>query len=189
MKQLDPSALSNVKKAARYLYLNLTSYKNMEDTFNTSNTIPSFYAKTIASIPDLSKRLANVKLMQRDLFNALNDRNAGTLYVVDPPYLDTAYIYKAANEELDTFTWHQTLARKLLNLHNTHGCDFILFCRITGRKKDQNELGAEADLYMEARINALYAGKGVFYKDVEIDDSTTERIITSFNFNGATPYI
>ena len=187
-QNLDLASLSKVQKVARYIYLNLTSANQNSCDFSKDRST-EYYNRVISCIPTLSKRLADVKLTRRDLFNTLNVRTADTLYVVDPPYLDTASVYKSADKRCNSFEWHQTLSRKLWNLHNTYGADFIIFCRITGRRKDQRKQGTIADLYMEARINSLYAGKGAFYRDVKLDKVTIERIITTFNFDGATPYI
>jgi len=107
-------------------------------------------------------------------------------------------IVTAGDEQKDfDYKKHLELAELLHKTHAERGNDFIYFCRITvTRKHDQKTKAitnsAELDIgdrHMEGRIDDFYCGYEYYYIDVPYDkDGTTERIITSFPFNGATPY-
>ncbi len=84
---------------------------------------------------------------------------------------------------------HKKLARLLQLVKQNNGNNFIYFCRITAAKSDQKKPNAEEwDRHMHGRIDDLYHGHGFYCMDVALDDATTERIITSFPFKGATLY-
>ncbi len=143
-------------------------------------------------------------------------RQKNVLFIVDPPYLDTDYYNNKAKSgdaksddsipgttksdttksdtaESDTAKFgeaeHAKLARLLRLVKQNNRNDFIYFCRITAAKGDQKKPnGEEWDRHMKGRIDDLYHGHGFFFVDVDLDDVTTERIITSFPFDGATLY-
>ena len=138
-------------------------------------------------------------------------RQKNVLFIVDPPYLDTDYYNNKAksddavsdntepddavsdNTEPDDAKFgdaeHEELAHLLYLAKKNNGNDFIYFCRITAAKRDQKKPNAEEwDRHMKGRIDDMYHGHGFYYMDVDLDDATTERIITSFDFEDAKPY-
>lgn len=144
-------------------------------------------------------RLANVSILENDLFHIIKKYmyDQDTLFIVDPIYLDTN-VYtqrtiRTATKHGANFGWkeHQQLAKVLQKISG----DFIYFCRITatrhrnqqGNLTDDTETLARADIEMRGRIDDLYWGHGFYFFDVSLDVGV-ERIITSFPFEGATPY-
>ena len=121
-----------------------------------------------------------------------------TLFIVDPIYRD-ANVYTQRRilpntEHGKDFGWkeHQHLAKELRSIKG----DFIYFCRTTATRHkniegillDTQENIRRKDVEMLGRIDDLYWGYGFYYKDVPLDNCTIERIITSFDFDGSTPY-
>lgn len=84
---------------------------------------------------------------------------------------------------------HERLANLLRLVKQNNKNDFIYFCRITAPHKYQNEENSEEyNIDMKGCIDDLYYGHGFYYVDVMLNSTTTERIITSFKFDGATLY-
>lgn len=200
LKQVDYSGTSipNVNRAVRFFILNFYSARNSGNTY-VSKSRQTLYNR-LEVIAPLSTRLAGVDISNMDIFEVLrkHKKDTGSLFIVDPIYLDTN-VYKNRTLGTETehgkeFGWmeHQRLAKELRSIKG----DFIYFCRITAsrRKNQQNELIdspetiQRKDIEMLGRIDDLYWGYGFYYLDVPLDDGTIERIITSFDFKGSTPY-
>lgn len=206
IKKQPPVQLSsaiNYAEAANFIFLNNISYRNSGNTFanDMSNTL---WHKRLQSIYPIHQRLQNTEILEMDLFKVINKyrKLPHTLFIVDPPYLDTN-VYKGRHVRTKTehgleFGWkeHQKLAKLLRLIKEKDGNDFIYFCRTTAtRKKNQmnqiiiTEKALQAnDRHMQGMVDDLYYGHGFYYLDVELDNGTIERIITSFPFEGATLY-
>lgn len=217
---LDTSKV-NIDAAVCFLYLNLTSFKNLGDIFNDKYSLYS-YRKKLSAIFPLHDQLKDTDIYGLDIFDILKAHmnDADTILIVDPPYLD-ADVYtanmtfpkndnsKQNNESKQNndskqnddskqkkfgYNEHKKLAKLLYTAVHKHHNDFIYFCRITASRKQKqteemkNKLKA-ADNHMLGRIDDLYRNKGFYYQDIEYDaKGTIERIITSFPFEGSTPY-
>lgn len=200
---VQPTNVINYAEAAKFLFLNANSYLNDGSTFLTGMNNRR-WLKRLISIYPLHKRLQNTKIVEADLFKVINKYRAlsNALFIVDPPYLDTnVYRGRTVRNETENgkeFGWseHQKLAKLLSQLKTKNGNDFIYFCRITAtRKKNKvnhivsttKELRSN-DQHIKGMVDDLYYGHGFYYLDVELDNGTLERIITSFPFEGATLY-
>lgn len=130
-----------------------------------------------------SDTLRKVKLYNKDLLELIPRYNrADTLIICDPPYP-----YTGSYDDNLTIAQHYELG-KLLKRHKG---DFIYFCRLTEREHNQ--------IFYSPRIRALLTdifipledsekkARIYYFKDVYTADGW-ERIIASFNFDGATPY-
>ncbi|MBO5166657.1 MAG: DNA adenine methylase [Lachnospiraceae bacterium] len=120
-----------------------------------------------------------VRLTNKDLLELIPMKNdKDTLIICDPPYP-----YTGAYQENLTIDQHRQLAYLL----KKHKGDFIYFCRLTERK--DNEIFASTRVH--AFITDMFASdeKNVtsFFLDIDTRDGM-ERVITNFNFDGATPY-
>lgn len=203
--KVTPSKSVNIAAAARFLYLNLNSVMGESECFDKASTDEK-YINRLGQVYPLHLRLQNVEILDMDIFDALKKyrKTDKTVFIVDPPYLNTSGYEKrfARNEPSYGKTFgleqHRKLATILRNIKQKEGNDFIFFCRVTAtRHKDQKtkqckdtptEL-AKLDRELQREIGRLYFGRGFYYMDVNTSsDGTTERIITSFSFNGATEY-
>lgn len=190
--------LPNVDRAVRFFILNYFSARNSGHTYVHKSKLTLY--KHLEVIAPLSARLQDVHISNADIFDVLrkHKRETDALFIVDPIYLD-ANVYKNRTLGTETdygkeFGWkeHQRLAQELRSIKG----NFIYFCRITAsrRKNQQNELIDppetlhRKDVEMLGRIDDLYWGYDFHYLDVPLDDGTIERIITSFSFDGSTPY-
>lgn len=94
----DPSTLTDLERAARFLYLQRLSYggKVASRTFGVQASRPArFNLNTLApQLEDLHERLAGVVIEQLD-FEAFLKRydRPGTLFYLDPPYWGTEGFY------------------------------------------------------------------------------------------------
>lgn len=202
-----PTASVDINAAVRFLYLNLNSVRGDVRSFRKDATTEN-YLQHLAVIQPLHEKLKGVKVLDSDIFAILKKYRSmkNTLFIIDPPYLDTCGYEDRitrttpANGKGFGLDEHEKLAKKLLNIKEHNGNDFIYFCRITAtRHKDQKtknnkqtpEELAFSDKVLERKIDRLYWGKGLYYIDVKpanLNDGTTERIITSFKFKGAKEY-
>lgn len=192
------TTIPNVDRAVRFFILNYFSKRNSGSTY-VSKLKKTLYTYLEVVAP-LSTRLKGVHITNMDIFDVLrkHKRETDALFIVDPIYLDTN-VYK--NRTLGTktehgkdFGWkeHLRLAKELRSIKG----DFIYFCRITASRcknnkqqlKDSPETIRRKDIEMLGRIDDLYWGYGFYYLDVPLDEGTIERIITSFDFEGSTPY-
>ncbi len=197
------SSKIDINAAARYLYLNIVSFRHMGNTF--LNTIKEKnYRETLSRIYSFHEKLKDTVIHEKDIFKVINKyrKNPNTLFIVDPNYLNAnAYldrIIKKPEEYGAAFglNEHKKLAKLLCSTKKNFGNDFIYFCRITAtRKKDKkNKVISDPkeleilDRDLKETINDLYYNHGLYYLDVELDNGTIERIITSFPFKDATPY-
>ena len=206
VKELERvSKTPDIHGLVRYLFLNLTSYKNKGNTFRNGTNNGS-YQKQLRSIYSLHERLKKTKILEMDIFKVLDKymRDDNVLFIVDPPYYlcDDAYKNRRVLKEDKNhgkrfgLKEHQRLAKMLRKTHACYRNDFIFFCRLTAtRKKNRknqiistvNEI-LERDRHIEGTIDDLYRGYGFYYIDVSLDEGTIERIITTFTFDGATEY-
>ena len=203
--KVTPSKSPNIAAAARFLYLNLNSVMGECECFDKDSTNKKFF-KRLGQVYPLHLRLQNVEIHDKDIFDVLKKfrKTAKTLFIIDPPYLGTSGYEKriVRNEPSYGKTFgleqHRKLATILRNIKQKEGNDFIYFCRVTvtrHKDKDTNEYKntpeelAKMDRNLQREIGRLYFGRGFYYMDVNTSsDGTTERIITSFYFDGATPY-
>ena len=209
-KQLKQSKIKvsskiDINAAARYLYLNIVSFRHMGNTF--LNTIKEKnYRENLTRIYSFHEKLKDTVIHEKDIFKVINKyrKNPNTLFIVDPNYLDAnAYLDRTIKKPENygaTFGLdeHKKLAKLLCSIKKNSGNDFIYFCRITAtRKKDKkNKVISDPeelkilDRDLKEKINDLFYKfkQHLYYLDVELDNGTTERIITSFPFKDATPY-
>lgn len=198
-----PSSKINYAEAARFLFLNATSYLNDGSTFLNGMNNQRWH-KRLQSIYPLHQKLQNTVILEQDLFKVIRRyrKEHNAIFIVDPPYLD-ANVYKGRlvrNKEEHGREFglkeHQRLAKLLRTIKYEDNNDFIYFCRITTtRKKNrENQIVSTAeelhvgDVHMNGMIDDLYWGFGFYYIDVALDNGTTERIITSFPFEGSITY-
>lgn len=205
---VKPSKSANIAAAARFLYLNLNSYMGECDSFNKDADNHKYHA-WLSQIYPLHKKLQGVAIFDRDIFDILKkyrkkDGADRTLFIVDPPYLDTSGYEKRLVSREPSYgkkfelKEHQKLANLLRSIKQKDGNDFIYFCRVTvPRSKDHKtkvckntpEELKKMDRELELEIGHLYYGHDFYYTDVHtLNDGTVEQIITSFNFDGATLY-
>lgn len=203
--EVKVSSKIDINAAARYLYLNIVSFRHMGNTF--LNTIKEEnYRETLSRIYSFHEKLKDTVIHEKDIFKVINKyrKNPNTLFIVDPNYLDAnAYldrIIKKPENYGATFGLdeHKKLAKLLCSIKKNSGNDFIYFCRITvTRKKDKkNKVISDPeelkilDRDLKEKINDLFYKfkQHLYYFDVELDNGTIEGIITSFPFKDATPY-
>lgn len=199
----DPAQKTDLELAAKYLYLNLTSYRREGSTFLNTMTDKNFHKKLTAIYPT-HRCLKDTAILEQDLFKVIEKyrKQPNTIFIVDPPYLGTN-VYKRRIVSHETahgknfdLPEHKRLAKLLESVKKKNGNDFIYFCRITvTRKKNKKnklilteEELKQGDKDLLGTIDDLYFGKGFYYVDVELDYGTTERIITSFPFDGSKKY-
>lgn len=195
-KSIKPSSKVNYEIAAGYLFLDINSYKRKcgSPDNHMSN---SKYHKALAAIYPLHQRLNQcsnhfrqvTELCNTDIFKVIEKyrKQKRVIFIIDPPYLDSD-LY---NGKKNTFgeEEHKRLANLLRLVKQNNGNDFIYFCRITAPKKYQNKPNAEEyNRHMKGCIDDLYYGHDFYFVDVKLDGHTTERIITSFKFDGAIEY-
>lgn len=201
--KIKVSSKIDINAAARYLYLNIVSFRHMGNTF--LNTIKEEnYRETLSRIYSFHEKLKDTVIDEKDIFKIINKyrKNPNTLFIVDPNYLNAnAYpdrIIRKQEEYGAAFglNEHKKLAKLLCSTKKNFGNDFIYFCRITAtRKKDKkNKLISDPkeleilDRDLKETINDLYYNHGLYYLDVELDNGIIERIITSFPFEDAISY-
>lgn len=205
---VTPQKSADVAAAVRFLYLNLNSHMGECDSFDKNASKEKFY-KRLEQVHPLHLKLQNVEIHDKDIFDILKkyrkkDEADRTLFIIDPPYLGTSGYEKRLVSKEPSYglkfglEQHQKLAKLLHNIKKKDGNDFIYFCRITAtRSKDQKtkenkqtaEELAKMDRDLELEIGRLYFGHGYYYLDVNtLSDGTVERIITSFDFDGAIEY-
>lgn len=207
-KQLKQSKIRlsskiDINAAARYLYLNIVSFRHMGNTF--LNTIKEEnYRETLSRIYSFHEKLKDTVIDEKNIFKIINKyrKNPNTLFIVDPNYLNAnAYldrIIKKPEEYGAAFglNEHKKLAKLLCSTKKNWGNDFIYFCRITAtlKKDKQNNLVSDTkeleilDRDLKETINDLYYNHGLYYLDVKLDNGIIERIITSFPFEDAISY-
>lgn len=196
LKSIDHSSRVNYEAASAYLFLNINSYKSKGGSPYNHMSNDKYY-RALAAVYPLHQRLnqranpqgQNTKLCNEDIFKVIEKyrKQEHVLFVIDPPYLD-ADLYNGKGNAFGEKE-HKRLANMLRLVKQNNHNDFIYFCRITAPKRYQNAPYAEEyGIHMKACIDDLYYGHGFYYVDVELDAHTTERIITSFNFKGATEY-
>ena len=200
LKKCDYSntPIPNVDRAVRFFIMNYFSTRNSGSTYINKRK-KTLYAH-LDVISPLSERLQNVKITNMDIFDVLHKhkREPNVLFIVDPIYLD-ANVYRSrtlgtVTEHGKEFRWeeHQRLAEVLRSIKG----DFIYFCRITASRHkiqcnellDAFETLRRRDIEMHGRIDDLYCDYHLYYMDIPLDNGTIERIITSFDFDGSTPY-
>lgn len=194
---------SKLQDAAQYLFFNLTSYRREGSTFLNTMTNDNFQKKLTAIYPT-HICLDDTEILEQDLFKVIEKyrKNPNTIFIVDPPYLGTN-VYKGRSVSNETshgknfdLAEHKKLANLLWLVKKNNGNDFIYFCRITVTRKKNKEnqiISTAKDLELGDKdllgtVDDLYFGKEFYYVDVELDEGTIERIITSFPFEGATEY-
>lgn len=195
----------NIDAAVNYLFLNLLSVRNLGITFK--RMAYEVYRNKMNAIYPLSERLKNTEICGLHALEILDKHksDSSTVFIVDPPYLDTSgyeneiLIDRKYDDDKKKFGYreHVELARLLREAHQKYGNDFIFFCRTTitrvkdQKTKDITNLGKldTGDRHIQGIIDDLYWGYGFYYIDIPYDkDGTIERIITSFEFDGAIPY-
>lgn len=191
----EESKQINYEAAAAYLYLNRNSYRHGETELDSKASNARYY-RALSAINPLHYLMNQkdssgeaTKIQNMDLIQIIkkNRWKKDVLFVIDPPYLDTD-LYNTVGKKFGEAE-HKNLANLLYLVKKNNGNDFIYFCRITASKKDQSKSNAaEFNIHMKGRIDDLYYDHRFYYVDVELDDTTTERIITSFPFEGATSY-
>ena len=196
LKSIDHSSRVNYEAASAYLFLNINSYKSKGGSPYNHMSNDKYY-RALAAVYPLHQRLnqranpqeQNTKLCNEDIFKVIEKyrKQEHVLFVIDPPYLD-ADLYNGKGNAFGEKE-HKRLANMLRLVKQNNHNDFIYFCRITAPKRYQNAPYAEEyGIHMKACIDDLYYGHGFYYIDVQLDAHTIERIITSFNFDGATLY-
>lgn len=207
LKELKPTPTKkiDIAAAARYLFLNLCSYRNMGGTFNTKLiATTNLYYKKLNAIYPLHLRLQNALICETDIFKIISKhrKELNAIFIIDPNYLNANAYQERMIRNPEKYgkafglAEHTKLAQLLRRIKEADHNDFIYFCRITAtRKKDKNNQAVStpeelklADRDLHETINDLYYGFGFYFCDIELDNGTTERIITSFPFQGATPY-
>lgn len=211
----EHTAKVNYEAAAAYLYLNRNSYLHNETSLDTKAS-QQRYHKVLEAIAPLHQRMNQTgsstrtkRFQNTDILKIIEKyrHQKNVLFIVDPPYLDTDYYNasdtKSDNAESDNAesdnakpdntkfgeAEHEELAHLLYLAKKNNGNDFIYFCRITAAKRDQKKPNAEEwDRHMKGRIDDLYYNHGFYYIDVDLDDATTERIITTFPFEDKQQY-
>lgn len=197
VKNTQPTSAVNYEIAAAYLFLNFNSYRKTGITMDNKASETCFF-KALSSIGALHQRLKQCAISDKpdtalynlDIFRIIEKyrKQTDVLFIIDPPYLD-ADLYNSKENEFGQKE-HECLAKLLRMVKQNNKNDFIYFCRITAPHKYQNkENSEEYNIDMKGCIDDLYYGQGFYYIDVPYDkDGTIERIITSFDFDGAVPY-
>lgn len=196
LKSIKHSSKVDYEAASAYLFLNINSYKHKGGSPD-KHMSNGKYHRALAAIYPLHQRLNQrtnpsgqvTQLCNADIFKVIEKyrKQKNILFIIDPPYLE-ADLYNTRKSAFGEEE-HAHLANLLSLVKLNNGNDFIYFCRITAPKRYQNQPNAKAyNCHMQGCIDDLYYGQGFFYIDVKLDDATIERVITSFNFDGATAY-
>lgn len=122
--QLDERGLTDIQRAARYLYLIKISYGADRETYGT-HTKNIYYA--VDMLKDISNRLKKVVIENKNYDNLIKiyDRE-GALFYVDPPYYETEKYYGNLFSKED----HANLKNILSNIKGRfilsyNDCDYI----------------------------------------------------------------
>ncbi len=191
-KTFKKSKEINYEAAACYLFLNACQDGYWEGLYYSKMTVEKYISK-LENILPLHKQLSsNDKqiITHDDAINVIKKyrHNKNVLFIVDPPYHDADYYNSAKNKFNDKK--HKELANELRLAKHNHDNHFLYFCRITATSKHKGEDRPDHDRHMKGRIDDLFYGNGFYFIDVPLEDNdgTIERIITSFDFEGAKPY-
>lgn len=124
LKIIDISGLTDIQRAARFLYLVKTSFGTDCRTFKTSK---SSLSKTIALMENIHERLDGVIIEHKDFENLITvyDRPEALFYL-DPPYVGTENLYSVPFVQND----HYRLCEKLKNIKGKfilsyNDCEFV----------------------------------------------------------------
>jgi len=195
-----PFSQISIENAARYLFLNLSSYRGYGKSFH-AKSIKS-YMERLDNIYNFYKALTDVKIHEMDIFKNIEkyQKQSKCLFIVDPPYyMTTGYDRdvrgKAKSNTGFGYSDHEKLS-KLLHRAVRNNNDLIYFCRVTsthhkdkhGVAKQSEEEMSRNDNHINGCIDDWYCRHGFYYKDIQLKNGQIERIITSFEFEGATPY-
>lgn len=193
-KERKESVEIDYEAAARYLFLNATQHHKYEGSFDTNMT-EERYIKKLQNILPLHERLfqnngQTTTITKGDAVDVVKKYRHldNVLFIVDPPYHDTDY-YNSAKEKFNDEK-HENLAKELKLAKHNNNNNFLYFCRITAPCRYKGEERLEYNRHIKGLIDDLFYGKGFYFIDVPLDDGdgAIERIITSFDFEGATPY-
>ena len=109
IRALDPKDLSNVERAARFVYLNRTCFNglyrvNLKGAFNT----PFGRYKNPVICDELNLRaistaLENVRICRSDFLGAVDDAKEGDVVYFDPPYIPTSKTAKFTSYNMKGF--------------------------------------------------------------------------------------
>ena len=97
--QLESKGLTDIQRAARYLYIIKVSYGADRDTYGTNSKNINY---AIDMLSDVQNRLKRVVIENKDFSNLIKvyDRK-GALFYLDPPYYKTEYYYDNLFKEED----------------------------------------------------------------------------------------
>lgn len=185
----------DIDDAVAFFYTRYMSLRGNEKTFysarSESNNAIANYRETVNRITALSEKLANVNITSIDAFKFIKKQlgNPNLLLYVDSPYPYTEdyynFIDKKTGKKVKIQFNHKKLAELLLKFTG----QFVYSCRLTfsiGKKSK-----GYPDNEMVRTIDILYKNKDFYYKDVHLKGPAKgqiERIITNFDFEGATKY-
>lgn len=182
----------NYEAAACYLFLNVCQDGYWEGLYYSKMTVKKYISK-LENILPLHERLSQSNeqtITNDDAIKVIKKyrHNKNVLFIVDPPYHGADY-YNSAKEKFKDDK-HEDLAKELILAKQRNNNHFIYFCRITAPSRYKGEVRLEYNRHIKGLIDDLFYGKGFYFIDIPMDDddSTIERIITSFNFEGAKPY-
>lgn len=191
-EESEESEEINYEAAACYLFLNVCQDGYWEGLYYSKMTVEKYINK-LENILPLHKQLSSNNkqtITNDDAIDVIkkyrHDKNV--LFIVDPPYHGADY-YNSAKEKFKDDK-HEDLAKELILAKQRNNNHFIYFCRITAPSRYKGEVRLEYNRHIKGLIDDLFYGKGFYFIDIPMDDddSTIERIITSFNFEGAKPY-
>lgn len=179
----------SLERAARYLYLNLTSARGKCGSFNSNKTVSAYRKNLISILTYHDFLLQQAKIKNEDLLSLLekNVRKSTQLIVVDPPYFETSGFEERNTKGEKKFSKdaHEKMSQLLNRLSKKNA--IIYFCRSTcTREKSESDSNLQArNEKLRKQLEAWYGD--FYYIDIVMDDRyTTERIYCSFNFEGAT---
>lgn len=168
MRDLKPSSLS--KKAARFIYLNKTSFNgiyrvNSKGVYN----VPYGKRENVDFVSEkhllqVSKVLTNVSIENQTFIQSLNNIKEGDLIFLDPPYTVSHESNGFIEYNQKLFSWEdQILLREFISIIKDKGAYFIL---TNAKHKSIMELyegiGGVKSLSRYSQVGGRVSTRGVF---------------------------
>lgn len=117
LQRVDKSTLTDIQRAARFLYLNKYSFASKGSHYGYATTQPPKKIIESERLHKLSERLANTYIESLPALDIIKryDREE-TFFMVDPPYLETSLEFSFDQHIEFGFKEHEELRDRLANL-------------------------------------------------------------------------
>ncbi|MPM08275.1 Modification methylase DpnIIA [bioreactor metagenome] len=148
LAQLSMRGLTDIQRAARYLYLIKFSFGSDQRTFATA---PKSIANTMDMLPKVKERLKHVVIERRDFEPLVRtyDRT-DALFYLDPPYVGTEKYYSVGFDTMDharlASMLHGIKGRFILSYNDDNNIrDLYPWCRIESVSRSNTLSGSKSN--------------------------------------------